>query len=155
MLKYSVFIVDATPLLNRERKRVIIPELSVSVLCYVDEHSGSEDMSKWMLAKAFDRHIEARKLIEVNQKPLPPQEGNFACEVDWKTELRIRVSNALLYNTFEDILNVLWDENVRVNTKEIEDLFCVYKKLDIFLMLEVIRVFKLPFKIEKIKFKYE
>lgn len=157
-LKYSVFVVDGIPLLNRERKHVVIPELSTHVFCFVDEHSGSEDMAKWMLQKAIDRHIEARKLIEVDQKPLPPQEDNFLCEVDWKTELRIRVSNEFLikgYNSFDDVVDALREQGTVVKMKNIKDLFCVFKKLDLKLMLEVIRVFKLPFKIQEVRFKYK
>lgn len=155
MLKHSVFIDQTSAFFERDRKRVIIPELDANVMAFTDEHATSEDMAKWTLAKVIDYKLERRALINVNQEQTPKQETETVCEVDWKTELRIRVSNALIYNTFEDILNVLWDKNIRTNMKEIQELFGVFNKLDIILMLEVIRAFKLPYVLEEIKFKYE
>lgn len=155
MLKYSVFIDQTSPLFERDRKRILIPELDVNVLAYVDEHPESEDMAKWVLAKSIDWKIMARTVINVDQEKREPIESEIFCEVDWKTELRIRVSNALLYSTFEDIVNRLWNENVRTNVKEIQNLFGVFNKLDIILMLEVIRALRLPFQLQQIKFKYE
>lgn len=75
--------------------------------------------------------------------------------VSWQDELRIRVSNELIYNQFSDIENALWENYVRVTSTEIRNLFDPFKDLDLGLMLKVIKVYKLPFKIEEVKFKYE
>lgn len=155
MLKYSVFIDQATPLFGRDRKRVIVYELDANFLAYTDEHSTPEDMAKWVLAIIINRKIESRAVINTGQSMEQPLEDEIVCEVDWKTELRIRTSNALLYNSFGDIVDALWEENVRVKKRDIKQLFNVFNKLDINLMFSLIRVFKLPFALEEIRFKYE
>lgn len=155
MLKYSVFIDQTSPCFGRDRKRVIVYELDADVFAYTDEHSTPEDMAKWVLAKIINRKIDSRAVINIDQVAKQQLEDEIVCEVDWKTELRIRASNALTYNSFDDIVDALWEENVRTNKKEIEELFNVFNKLDVTLMFNIIRVFKLPFALEEIKFKYQ
>lgn len=98
----------------------------------------------------------------VNREKIPTEESIICptgsvsfTDVSWQDELRIRVSNRLIYNQFSNITDALWDDCVRVTPREIGNLFDPFEELDLNLMLKVIKVYKLPFTIEEVKFKYE
>ena len=96
-----------------------------------------------------------RENIPTEESVICPKGSVSSLGVSWQDELRIRVSNELIYNQFSDIENALWENYVRVTSTEIRNLFDPFKDLDLGLMLKVIKVYKLPFKIEEVKFKYE
>lgn len=96
-----------------------------------------------------------REKIPTEESVICPKGSVSFLGVSWQDELRIRVSNALIYNQFSNIEDALWENYARTTTIEIRNLFDPFKDLDLDLMLKVIKVYKLPFKIEEVKFKYE
>lgn len=75
--------------------------------------------------------------------------------LDWQTELRVRVSNRLIYNSLENIADKMWENSTRLAHRQVDELFDPTEELNLFRMLEVIRAYKLPFQIQEVKFKYE
>lgn len=107
-------------------------------------------------AKVYLNYLISSKIKERKPVPVDSETSDESPIVlDWQTELRVRVSNVLIYNNLDDIADALWTDSLRLAQWEVEELFDPSKELNLFRMLEVIRIFKLPFKVEEVKFKYE
>jgi hypothetical protein len=108
---------------------------------------------------SFDEYAKwsmiIREKIPTEESIICPKGSVCFHELSWEDELRIRVSNRLVYNDFHSIVDQLWGSNIRVSLDEIHALFDPFKVLDLSLMLKVIKVYQLPFTIEKVEFSYE
>lgn len=137
-------------------RQVAFPGLA-SCRCYQSLPQKRSD--PWSPSVSFKEHVKwsmiIREKIPTEESIICPTGSVSFTGVSWQDELRIHVSNRLVYNQFSHIANALWENYVRVTESEISHLFDPFKELDLSLMLKVIKVYQLPFTIEKVEFNYE
>lgn len=103
------------------------------------------------LYKAIDYNIQNRDHVfhgttKTNEKTY---------EIDWQTELRIRISNWFIANNIRTFLNISEGYKFRtglpLSVKVIEELFDTKQEIDLQLVFELINAFKIPFKVKSIE----
>lgn len=137
-------------------RQIAFPGLA-NCRCY--QSMPQKRSANWSADVSFKEHIKwsmiIREKIPTEESIICPTGSVSFTDVSWQDELRIRVSNRLIYNQFSHITDALWDNYVRVTPREIGNLFDPFEELDLSLMLKVIKVYQLPFTIEEVKFNYD
>lgn len=152
MMKYTAVITrnaftnDAGFLMDQ----VWFPELAGSAAVKASNCSDAE-LVKAALVQAINFDIQNRDHVfhgttKTNEKTY---------EIDWQTELRIRISNWFIANNIRTFLNISESYKFRtglpLSVKVIEELFDTKQEIDLQLVFELIDAFKIPFKVKSVE----
>lgn len=153
MMKYTAvinrnaFVDDGT---GKDMDSVYFPEI-VDHAAVPASGLTDDELVMTALYKAIDSNIQNRDHVF----PGTNRTIQKTYEIDWQTELRIRISNWFIANNIRTFLNISESYKFRtglpLSVKVIEELFDTKQEIDLQLVFELINAFKIPFKVKSME----